>query len=429
MSDRRDSRARKAALLSVATSCALLLAGCGALPGSTGDSPGAIVVMTWAPEQTQATNEPGMPAMAKAYAKYVNAQGGINGHQLKVLTCNEHNTTAGAAACAQRAADEGVAAVVGSYSQHGPSFLSTLEAEGIPYLGGFGVTETEFDSPLSYPVNGGLSSLLAGNGQQLAPKCESVTLVRPDTAAGDQFPAFLDAGLRAGGRSDATDLRAAEDSTYYTTTAEKSVGDDGTGDGRCVTAVLGEKTATFFDSFRRITVTDPDTGKQVAPRTRIASVLGSVQQSTVDSSGGSGSPLEDALVTGWYPPASDAAWNPMKQAVAKYAFGDDSIDTDDPGAQTTWIAYTVLNEVVGSMGGQNIDATTLKQALDNAHGISTGGLTPALGWRDQDLASVPDHPRLANGKVTYQVVTDGRLVAARKGFVDVTRTLEKASAG
>jgi hypothetical protein len=119
----------------------------------------------------------------------------------------------------------------------------------------------------------------------------------------------------------------------------------------------------------------------------------------------------------------------MKQAVAKYAFGDDSIDTDDPGAQTTWIAYTVLNEVVGSMGGQNIDATTLKQALDNAHGISTGGLTPALGWRDQDLASVPDHPRLANGKVTYQVVTDGRLVAARKGFVDVTRTLEKASAG
>jgi ABC-type branched-subunit amino acid transport system substrate-binding protein len=94
--------------------------------------------MTWAPENTNATNMPGMPAMATAYAKYINAKGGISGHQLKVLTCNEHNTTTGAA-------DESVAAVVGSYSQHSTSFLSTLEAEGIPYLGGFGVTDDEFD--------------------------------------------------------------------------------------------------------------------------------------------------------------------------------------------------------------------------------------------------------------------------------------------
>jgi hypothetical protein len=368
----------------------------------------------------------GMPAMARAYEKYINARGGINGHRLKVLTCNEHNTTSGAEACAQRAADEGVAAVVGSYSQHATGFLSTLEAEGIPYLGGFGITDDEFDSPLSYPVNGGLSALLAGNGRQLAATCSSVTLVRPDTAVGDQFPAFLDAGLHAAGRSDATDLRAAEDSTDYTSTAQESVGDNGAGaNGRCVTAVLGEKTATFFDSFRRITVTDPLTGKEVAPKARIASVLGSVQQSTVDSSGGTDSPLEGAYVTGWYPPASDARWGPMKQAIAKYAFADNRIDAADPGAQSTWIAYTVLTEAVGSMDSRTISSAGLKKALDNAHGISTGGLTPALGWRDQDLASVPDHPRMANGKVTYQVVKNGRLVAAGKGFTDMTPTLER----
>jgi hypothetical protein len=425
MSDRRDSRERKTALLSIAVSGVMLLAGCGTLPGTSGGSSGTVVVMTWAPEDTDATNVPGMPAMATAYAKYINAKGGIGGHPLKVLTCNEHNTTSGAEACAQRAADEGVAAVVGSYSQHGTSFLSVLEAEGIPYLGGFGITDDEFDSPLSYPVNGGLSSLLAGNGRQLAPTCSSVTIVRPDTAAGDELPAFLDAGLRAGGRPDATDLRAAEDSTDYTSAAEKSAG-DGSHD-RCVTAVLGEKTATFFDSFRRTTVTDTVSGKQVAPKTRIASVLGSVQQSTVDSSGGSASPLEGAYVTGWYPPASDAHWGPMKQAITKYAFDDNRIDADDPAAQTTWIAYTVLTEVIESMGGRTVSSASLKKALDNAHGISTGGLTPDLGWRDQDLTSVPDHPRMANGKVTYQVVTNGRLVAARKGFIDMAPTMSAAT--
>jgi hypothetical protein len=79
------------------------------------------------------------------------------------------------------------------------------------------------------------------------------------------------------------------------------------------------------------------------------------------------------------------------------------------------------------MGNEGVDATSLKKALDNAHGISTDGLTPNLGWRAQDFASVADHPRMCNGKVTYQVVSNGRLVAASKGFVDLTRTLENSS--
>ena len=39
--------------------------------------------------RNDSTNLPGMPAMAKAYARWANASGGINGHELRVLTCNE----------------------------------------------------------------------------------------------------------------------------------------------------------------------------------------------------------------------------------------------------------------------------------------------------------------------------------------------------
>ncbi|MFD3452407.1 ABC transporter substrate-binding protein [Streptomyces sp. NPDC058691] len=420
-----DWRSRTAVPLVSATLGVALLAGCGVLPGGTGGSTGPVVVMTWAPEGTSATNMPGMPAMAKAFAKYVNAKGGIGGRQLKVITCNEHNTSTGATSCAQRAVDEGVVAVIGSYSQYGTAFTPTLESESIPYLGGYGITQDEFESPLSYPVNGGLTTLMAGNGQQLAGKCAKVSLVRPDTAAGDLFARFLDTGLQGAGRTDAVDLRAKEDSTDYNQIAKQAIGANKADD--CVSAALGDKTATFFDAFRRTTTYDPLTGKDEGPKPLIASVLGSVQQSTLDSTGGANSPLEGAYVTGWYPPASDPAWATMRQAITKYAFGNNDIDVDDPGVQTTWIAYTAFAEVVDEMGKDApITATTVKQALDKAHAISTGGLTPALGWREEDALSIINQPRMVNSSVTYQKVEKGKLVAVRKGFVSMRKTLESA---
>ncbi|MFG2299520.1 ABC transporter substrate-binding protein [Actinacidiphila glaucinigra] len=420
-----DCRTRRAVPFVSAMAGVVLLAGCGTLPGGTDGTTGPIVVMTWAPQNTSATNMPGMPAMAKTYAKYVNARGGIGGRELKVITCNDHNNSLGAGDCAQRAADEGAVAVVGSYSQYGAAFTSTLEAEGIPYLGGYGITQDEFESPLSYPVNGGLPALMAGAGRQLAGKCDKVSLVRPDTAAGDIFARFLDAGLRDAGRTSATDLRAAEDATDYNAVSRQAIGANKPGD--CVSAALGDKTATFFDAFRRTTTTDPVTGGEEGPKAQIASVLGSVQQSTLDSTGGSNSPLEGAYITGWYPPASDSRWALMRNTIKRYAFGDNDIDPNDPGVQTTWIAYTALTAVIQKMGkDQAITAPTLKQALDAAHDVSTDGLTPALGWREQDAAAVIEQPRLVNGWVTFQKVEKGRLVAARKGFVDVRETLEDA---
>lgn len=103
--------------------------------------------MTFAPEDTKATNMPGMTGMAKAYERWVNSKGGINGHKLRVLTCNEKNTPSGAADCARKAVAEKAVAVVGSYSQHGRAFMAPLEAEGIPFIGGYGVSSEEFQSP------------------------------------------------------------------------------------------------------------------------------------------------------------------------------------------------------------------------------------------------------------------------------------------
>ncbi|WP_329223885.1 ABC transporter substrate-binding protein [Streptomyces sp. NBC_01485] len=415
--------------------CASLTVGCGVVPGTSagsGDDP--IVVMTWAPEGTSATNKPGMPAFARAYARWVNANGGLNGRKLEVLTCNDHNDTVSAAKCARRAVKENAVAVVGSYSQHSDAFFPYLEGDGIAYIGGYGVTNAEFTSPLSYPVNGGQPSLLAGLGKELAATCGPVTLVRPDTLAGDALPTMLNAGLKAGGHKAAEDQRAPEDSTEYATQSEAALenstgGKPGNGAGGgtggrsgdekgCVVPALGDRTSTFMDSFRR-TRTD-------YPAVNTATVLGSVDQTVVDAAGGGSGPYEGAYVTGWYPVASDPAWAPMKKVISEQAFSDTRIDAGDTGVQTTWIAYSVFRQAVESLDGGEVTSRSVRGALDDGLKIDTGGLTPALRWQFSDRLASIGFPRLVNADVTLQAVQKGRLVAARKGFVDVTKTLEQA---
>ncbi|MFA3876545.1 ABC transporter substrate-binding protein [Streptomyces sp. MMCC 100] len=421
---RGRSRATRTGALSAGAlaACASLAVGCGVVPGATGGSggDGPITVMTWAPQDTGATNKPGMPALAQAYARWINAQGGLGGRKLNVLTCNDHNDSVAAAKCARRAVKENAVAVVGSYSQHADSFFPVLEGARIPYIGGYGLTNTEFTSPLSYPVNGGQPALLAGLGSALADSCGPVTLVRPDTIAGDQLPALLDSGLVSGGHERAHDQKAAEDATSYDDQSEQALAREDAGRGKpgCVVPVLGDRTGTFMDSFRR--------AREGRPDVRTATVLGSVDQTTVNASGGATGPYEGAYVTGWYPSVGDPAWDGLKKLIKEQAFGDNDVDAADAGVQTTWIAYTVFKEIVESLGDGEVSADTVRRALDDGLEVGTGGLTPDLRWTFADKLASVGFPRLVNAEVTLQVVREGRLASAREGAVDTTRTLQDA---
>ncbi|MCX4779155.1 ABC transporter substrate-binding protein [Streptomyces sp. NBC_01264] len=437
MTTRRSAAALSRTLLARTTAMAMgacLVAGCGALPGGSGGSGDAdtLTVMTFAPEESKATNMPGMPGMAKAYERWVNAKGGINGRKLRVLTCDERNTPTGAADCARKAVAEKAVAVIGSYSQHGRAFLAPLEVAGIPFIGGYGVSPEEFQSPLSYPVNGGQPVLVAGAGHQLGRTCAKVALVRPDTLAGDSLPGQLNSGLKANQMDGASDIRAAEDSADLSAQAGEALvdstpkgGGKGTKDGKekgCVAAVLGARTETFFDAFRRLDSQDR--------KPQISSVLGSVSQALVDRTGGKESPFEGAYVTSWYPVSTDPLWAQMRNVISDYAFGDNAVDPDDSGAQTTWIAYTVFGEMVKRFKeDEEITGRTLTRRLNQADPVTTGGLTPELSWRYQDMRAVSGFPRMVNGRVTFQVVQQGRLVAQQVGAaasMDMTKTLEQA---
>ncbi|WP_224284991.1 ABC transporter substrate-binding protein [Streptomyces sp. LS1784] len=422
MTSRRDSfqgrpqvvrRRRRRPIAAAVTAAALLptlfsASACGG-PADASTSGDDLTVMTWAPSGTASADRPGMTALASAIGQDVNTKGALFGHRLRVLTCNEHNTAEGARACAQQAVDAKAVAVIGSYSQWGEAFMPVLERAGIPLIGGYGLSQPEFSSPLSYPVDGGMPALIAGNGRQLVDAgCKAVALVRPDTPAGDNLLGYLGTALRPAGIK-LTDVKAPEQSSDYTPVVRKAVGKDEP--GNCVTSALAaEPTGNLLDSYRRLN----------PKNTRIASVIGSVQQSVVDSTGGDSGPLGGAYVTSWYPPESAKIWDGLRAVVRSDTTGGRPIDVSDPGVQTTWVAYEVFRTAVQKLAeaGRPVTSKAVSSLLDSGEGIDIG-ITPPLNWGTTNMLPSSGSPRLVNTWVTYQVVKNGRMTLQQPGFVDI----------
>ncbi|MFC5663602.1 ABC transporter substrate-binding protein [Kitasatospora misakiensis] len=405
-------RRRRRPIAAAATAAALLptlfsASACGGPAGAATGS-GELTVMTWAPSGTGSTDRPGMTALAEAIGRDINAKGGLNGRPLRVITCNEHNTSDGARACAQQAVDAKAVAVLGSYSQYGDDFMPALERAGIPLIGGYGLSQPEFSSPLSYPVGGGMPALIGGSGRQLVEAgCKAVSVIRPDTPAGDNLLGYLGNALKPAGIK-LLDVKAPEKSSDYSPVVRKAIGADQA--GNCVTSALGaEPTGNLLDAFRR-------TG---AKNTRIASVIGSVQQSVVDSTGGDSGPLAGAFVTGWYPPESARIWDSLRAVIRADSTGR-PIDAADPGVQTTWVAYEVFRQISERLtaAGRAVTSKTVTTLLDGGEQIDVG-LTPPLNWATTNMLPSTESPRLVNTWVTFQVVKAGQLTLQRPGFVDV----------
>ena len=81
-------------------------------------------------------NYPDIVASAKAAVRGINARGGVNGHPLELITCNEGNSPNTASACARKLIKEKVVAEVAALTLTAEQQLSTiLGGAGIPMVG------------------------------------------------------------------------------------------------------------------------------------------------------------------------------------------------------------------------------------------------------------------------------------------------------
>ena len=227
--------------------------------------------------------------------------GGIDGHELKVLTCNEQQRLGGR----RRSAPGGRPTRTSSRSSARTASTAGRSCRrwrrpGIPYIGGYGASDEEFTSSLSYPVNGGQAALLAGNGAQLARQLRAGRAGAARHAApATSMPGLLDAACRAAASAPPTTSGARGrhrllDEVTCAEAARRPLGGDA--GGRRLRD--GGARRPHGDVLRLLPAARTD-----GPQVRIASVLGSVGQPLVNRTGGADSPFEGAYVTGWYPAA------------------------------------------------------------------------------------------------------------------------------
>jgi ABC-type branched-chain amino acid transport systems, periplasmic component len=151
------------AIPAIATASALLLAGCATDGGSaTEDSSIKIMVLGSFSEPPYVLPE--IPVGAQAAVNRVNAEGGINGRELELIICDDNGNPNDAAACARQAVNDGVAAVVGTFTLFGDSVIPLLEAAGIPDILPVAISNTELSSEISFPVMDGSTVTSAVGG-------------------------------------------------------------------------------------------------------------------------------------------------------------------------------------------------------------------------------------------------------------------------
>src|SRR3954462_5301475 len=130
----------------------------------TGDP---VTVMTISTYDTDTLNAKAILDVAQGAVVQINNAGGLGGHELKLITCNDGADPNKAADCARQAVDEGVAALVGGFTPNGDAVMPILEAAGIPWFAPPGISSGELSSSDSYPITSGVLGL-AGLGQKAA---------------------------------------------------------------------------------------------------------------------------------------------------------------------------------------------------------------------------------------------------------------------
>lgn len=148
---------------------------------------------------------PQVQSAIEARVDSINEAGGVGGRPIEIEFCNDKFDPNEASACARKAVDEKVVAVVGSLNLFAANIFPILSDAGIPWIGGAGSSgEIELTDPISYPIHGGTPSMIMGDGAALVTKkgAHTVSIVGDDNPGSASGVGLFEQGVKlAGGES------------------------------------------------------------------------------------------------------------------------------------------------------------------------------------------------------------------------------------
>ncbi|HET6509003.1 MAG TPA: ABC transporter substrate-binding protein [Baekduia sp.] len=327
---------------------------------------------------------PGVYGAAKAAAKAVNDGGGVNGHPIEIVTCNNQLTPNGAAACGRKAVSEKVAAYAGFEAQ-GPQIYPLLKKAGIPSVN---MVQSPADAaaPLHYPISSaGVSEEigLAFAAAKAGAKTAALVLL--------QFPGYeaIVDEVKAGAAAAGVNL-----SKVISIPATQNTYDS------VVANAKGAKTdAVLLSLGPAQTLSMLKAAQAVAFRPKWVTYAGALQPEQVKQLG---QMTPDLQLTSGVPPADASSFAGIKtmnaelDAAGKAGVSDTGAGDRSEGAIDTWLQIHALADVAKGIKG-DITAASLLRAIQASAPIKLYDITT---WDPASQGPKP-YPSLRDGGAVY----------------------------
>jgi ABC-type branched-subunit amino acid transport system substrate-binding protein len=289
----------------------------------------------------------------EAWANYTNKHGGILGHPVKVVRCNDQNTPDGDTACArQLIQNSSVLAVAGSESAEiAAAGEPLLSAAGLPYVCGNPLAPPEFQGSSAFCITGGPAAEYAALVDYLVGTLHIKNIAAPyiSTTVGKETTAFF-AGIarQEGAKVEEIPVQpAAADYTPAITQAQASH------PGAYLIGIDPASTARFFQAATQAGVTVP-----------MATVGSAVIPSVVQAASQYGGPFyytQAAQILDTHNPQIAAYQAQMKADGYTSGVGNASV--------ASWMTGLVLKAAIEKLGNGHVSRSSLQQLLQ--HGSLT----------------------------------------------------------
>jgi ABC-type branched-subunit amino acid transport system substrate-binding protein len=387
-----------ASLIACVALAALVAVGCGS--DDSGDDGGGadaattkvptkapIKIMVQAPDASETLRYPEALHWGDVYADWINENGGIDGHPLEVVECDNKNDPNVSAECARKAVSEKVTAVVGPVAFLADREIPILEKNDIAWFGGPApATPSENTSDISYPVGSVL--LPAGLGALAGKECKKPALVTPDTPAADLVGGLVEKGLAGSGVKLVKLVKVPPTAGDYSPQVAQVTGDD----VDCILVGLPE--AGWMQWMAAM--------KQAGGTQRLLGVQGNFTQRVFEAFP---QETEDALVINNYPPITDPS---LAQARKLWADSDPPKDYIEDGlvAEGAYVALRLFTDIAGKIDGP-VDNETFLAALRKTTAASSDDIMLPIDFT-KPIEAIPGFDRIFYPYVNVATVKDGK---------------------
>ena len=398
-----SSTGSRATVATVLAASLIAIAGTATASGSTGKGGGAskspIVLVQVTDQGGISTDQSFLLDGAKAAAKAINKAGGVDGHPIKMVTCDAAADPNKAEACGRKAVEDKVVSFVGNLSGVADKIVPIASPAGIPTVAPFAVSFPELTDPSSFPITGAALASVPGSAAQLADSgAKKIYNVYLDVPAGAFTGTLIDLALKPRGLKLAGSTAmpsAAPDLTSYV----QSAIDGGTD------AIMLNTTAE--DSARFIVA-----ARQAGFKGKISVTSAVITPSFFKELGKQANGLYVANLTR---PGTQVKVPAVRQLLKEFKAYKPGIAVNDSSAQA-WAGVHLIADAL--TGAATLDGKTLQSALNQDKEWDLG-IAPAVNFTKPVPVSLVPGARVFNLAVLYGQVK-GAKVVAKGDFIDPT---------